>query len=119
MTLLKDPIRAQRLPIRDVVKELADVLGIHMVAVIGGETSTRAVRAWRDGDYAPRADDELRLALQVVDVLATREAKDVIRAWFGGLNHLLDDENPALLIAKEFTSKGKSVLNAARAFVSQ
>lgn len=119
MTLVMDPLRSQRMPIEDVVRDLVDVLGTHMVAVIGGGASTRAVRAWRDGEYEPRGKDALRLALRVADILATREKKDVIRAWFGGLNHLLNDENPALVISKRSGSASRSVLIAARAFVSQ
>jgi hypothetical protein len=119
MSTTADQLRSQRIPIQQVVDELVDALGAPMVAVIAGEASTRAVRAWRNGEYQPKNGQvELRFALRIVDIIATRNEKDVIKAWFGGLNDLLNDQNPALLIASGDHAAMRDVLNAARAFIS-
>lgn len=112
--------RALRLDIRKVVEELSDVLGTSSVALLGGVRDTRSVRGWMAGDYAPRDQQPLRFALQLVDILRTREKPDVIRAWFEGVNHLLEDENPLLVIARssDATTK-KALVSAARQFISE
>ena len=46
-------------------------------------------------------------------ILRRYEAPDTIRAWFRGMNPLLDDKSPALSLRKH----PQAVLAAARAFV--
>jgi hypothetical protein len=121
MTAILDAVdRSTRLAIPEVVAELVKVLRTPMVAVIGGGRSTRSVRGWIHGEHAPRNDHGLRAALHVLDVfLAAHYKSDTIRAWFGGMNHLLEDDNPAMLLGKHFTpEQAKRVLLAARQFVS-
>ena len=77
------------------------------------------MRAWAKREYATDNEDNLRFALQVVHILGTREASDTIRAWFAGMNDLLADENPALLIgAGPDANTKKRILGAARHFIA-
>lgn len=110
-------LRIER-PIRVIVSELVAVLGAPLVAVIAGEKSVSAVEAWCNGEAQPAAGDSLRNALYVAELLKTREENDVIRAWFGGVNHLLDDQNPALMLATNDPAAWSSVIKAAQAFVA-
>lgn len=110
--------RSIRLPISEVVSELVEVLGTPMVAVVGGGKSTRAVRGWMRKESTPRNDHGLRAALQIVDVLrAANQRNDTVRAWFGGMNPLLDDDNPAITLGRN-PDRAKRVLQAARRFAS-
>lgn len=111
-------MRAVRLKIEDVVCELKAILGPRSVALLGGVRDTRSVRAWINGEYPPSNERALRFALQIADIIGSREERDVVRAWFEGTNHLLDDENPLLLIANRSDSN-KALLSAARQFISE
>lgn len=110
-----------RLETSDLARRLTDLLGARMVALIGGARDTRSVRAWIAGDAIPRSEMRLRLALQVAQIILVRDKPDVVRAWFAGINHHLEDQNPALLIADngDDPSIAKSVIHAARAFISE
>jgi hypothetical protein len=115
---MPETIHAFRIETPTLVKGLTDVLGARMVALIGGAKSTRSVRAWLAGDYAPDNLDQLRLAHQIVQILLERDQPDVVRAWFSGINEMLDDENPALLLAQQGDepSVARRLMRAARAF---
>lgn len=111
--------RSLRLSISEVVAELVKVLGTPIVATVGGGKTTRAVRGWMRNENSPRNDQALRSALQIVDVLRTADQQDdTIRAWFGGMNPLLDDDNPALILGRN-PHNAKRVLHAARRFAAQ
>ncbi len=60
------------------------------------------------------SDDEiepLRAAIKVADYLSEKEANSTIRAWFVGLNPMLGDREPALVIR----DNPQAVRSAARA----
>lgn len=44
-------------------------------------------------------DERLRRAIKIVQLLAQVEAQSTIRAWFAGMNPMLDDTAPAVRIA--------------------
>lgn len=112
--------RPLRMPPRDVVRELVDVLGASLVAVIGHVKNTRTVRHWMQGEKQPEQIDRLRLALQVALFLqAAGESKDVVNAWMRGMNLRLRDEAPAIVIADEqLDAARRDVMAAARAFLA-
>jgi len=112
--------RPLRMPARDVVRELVDVLGASLVAVIGHVKNTRTVRHWMQGEKQPEQIDRLRLALQVALFLqAAGESKDVVNAWMRGMNLRLRDEAPAIVIADEqLDAARRDVMAAARAFLA-
>lgn len=104
----------------DVAKELVALLGAPLTALIGGARDTRSVRQWQAGD-GPREATVARLkaALQVALVLEQRFQKDLIRSWFTGMNPLLNDMSPALVLADGDVREFPTVLQAARRFVSE
>jgi len=116
--MIRTPV-LERLGVTEVTSELVAVLGAPTVAILGDVQDTRSVRAWAKGEYPPDKEDNLRFALQVVYILQVREGPGTIRAWFAGMNDLLEDENPALLIgAGPDADTKKRILRAARHFVA-
>ena len=107
---------ATRLPIDQVAGYLRDVLGQRLVAVIADISNPKAVGMWARGERTPHPDAEQRLrnAFQVTELLMRHESSETVRAWFRGMNPDLGDESPALMI-REHPSQ---VLQAARAFLA-
>ena len=85
------------LSIREVVKELVDLLGATTVAAIGGVGETRAVSEWL-ATRTPQRPNVLRLALQIATMIAAGTDQELARAWFHGSNPRLDDEVPATML---------------------
>ena len=103
------------------VRDLRDLLGAKLVAYIGSVKETRAVRLWADGERKPSADvmHRLRTAYHVAALLAERDSRAVVQAWFQGMNPQLDDVPPARLLREgQLDDAGPQVLAAARAFAA-
>jgi hypothetical protein len=82
---------------------------------------TRAVRQWADGEREPSGDamTRLRTAYHVAALLAERDSRAVVQAWFQGMNPQLEDIPPARLLREgRIEDAGPAVLAAARAFTS-
>jgi hypothetical protein len=106
------------LPIRNVVRELTDLLGATTVAVIGGVGETRAVHQWMT-NREPQRPHVLRFALQVATMVAARGDSEVARAWFHGGNPRLGDKVPMLMLRDIPLSEVQGpLLAAARAFAA-
>lgn len=105
----------------ELVSELRELLGAKLVAYIAGVGELRAVRQWAAGERDPRppVPQRLRVALQALRMVAARDDAAVARAWFIGLNPLLEDLSPARLLREaDLDEAGPQVLAAARAFVA-
>lgn len=114
--------RAVRTPFDEVAAELRELLGVRLVAYIGGVGETRTVHQWADSDAGRKPSEKiqqrLRAALQAALVIATVDGKDVAQVWFQGLNPQLDDRSPARLLRDgDLDETGPAVLAAARAFL--
>ena len=97
------------------------VLGAKLVAYIGSVKETRAVRQWADGERKPSAEvvTRLRHAYHVAALLAERDSRSVVQAWFQGMNPQLDDMPPAQLLREgQVEDAAQAVLAAARAFAA-
>ena len=107
---------ATRLELPSLVRSLQDILGQRMVAVIAGVSDAKAVGKWARGERTPHPENEqrLRVAFQVVQLLLQKESSETVRAWFAGMNPDLDDQAPALMLAKD----PHEVLLAARNFLA-
>ena len=113
--------KAIRLPTAQVVTDLREMLGATLVAYLGGVKETRAVAQWAAGTREPssQAINRLRTAYQAAILLRTRDGIGVVRAWFQGMNPLLNDVAPARVLREQtFEEAGPAVLSAARAFVA-
>lgn len=107
-------------PFPQIVKELTGILGKKLVAYIGGAKDVRTVDSWVAGAEPYRdANRRVRLAFQVGRMLQQHEAREVVQAWFTGLNPELNDRVPIRLLRDgQVEEAGKAVLTAARAFLA-
>ena len=109
------------MPAPELVRDLRDILGAKLVAYLGSVKETRAVRQWAD-DIRQIPEGtlvRLRLAYHVAALLAARDDRAVVQAWFQGMNPQLDDVAPARLLREGILDEtGPAVLAAARAFTS-
>jgi hypothetical protein len=99
----------------DAVDQLADVLGVGLVALIAG-VARETVSRWRLGRAEhPNASSERRVreAYRVCRELLGADSAQTVRAWFMGSNDFLGDESPAEALAR---GEVRAVLAAARAF---
>jgi len=111
--------RAMSLPIAEAVGELVEMLGLSLVAVIGGLSETRAVQQWTTG-REPQRPQVLRFAFQLALMITEGEDGSVARSWFQGSNPLLGDRSPALMLhSMPLDEIQAPLMAAARAFASR
>jgi hypothetical protein len=97
------------------------MLGVKLVAYIGGVKSTRQVSIWADGSGEPGAADQERLrhAFHAAALLRERYDAVTVQSWFKGINPTLNDEAPAQVLREGQPTVGpRSVIAAARAFAN-
>lgn len=113
---------ANRMTNAELVGALRPLLGDRLVAYLGQVKETRAVRGWADGTRqiaGPETVERLRIAYRIAGMICERDSPAVAQAWMQGLNPLLDDRAPALLLRDgDVGETGPMVLAAARQFVS-
>lgn len=111
--------KAMSLPIGDVVGLLVEMLGLSLVAVIGGVSETRAVQQWMAG-REPQRPQVLRFALQLALMITEAGDGSVARAWFQGSNPRLDDRSPAVMLhTLPLDMIQAPLMSAARAFAAR
>ncbi|MEV6394245.1 XRE family transcriptional regulator [Streptomyces sp. NPDC051907] len=105
-----------RMSTADIARFLQDNLGQRLTARITNISDPRQVGKWACGDSAPRqdAEDRLRAALQVFQLIQDAESLYTARAWLIGMNPQLEDEAPLTVIAE---GRFRDVMVAARAYV--
>ena len=110
---------AMSIRIEQVVEQLVDLLGLTMVAAIGGVGETRAVQQWIAG-REPQRPNVLRFALQLAMMISTAEDRNVVRAWFQGSNPQLEDRVPLMMLRNEPLEEVQApLMGAARAFAAR
>jgi hypothetical protein len=104
------------LPISTVISSLSTNLGTALVSHLAG-TNPVTVDKWIAGASAPRQEMALRLraGYRVFALIEEADGTDSARAWFIGMNPMLDDEPPATAIRD---GRQRDVLTAARSFVA-
>jgi len=115
-----------------VVKELVEILGAGLTAIVANVGETRRVRLWMENAGTPsmRRQQIIRFALRVALILSQRHTREIAQAWFQGLNRHLGDEVPALLLRNlndktedpdlvEVVEAEKRILAAARNFAER
>jgi len=96
---------------------LQDALGQKLVAYIARVRTARTVARWvnEERTMGPGAAERIAAAFQIFRLIGEGESDHVVRAWFAGLNPLLDDESPATVIRE---GRYREAMAAARAFIS-
>ncbi|HEY8322369.1 MAG TPA: hypothetical protein VIG46_11335 [Candidatus Baltobacteraceae bacterium] len=106
-------------PIGEVVRSLVDMLGLSLVAVIGGVSETRAVQQWMS-EREPQRPHVLRFALQLALMITEAGDGSVARAWFQGSNPRLDDRSPGVMLhTLPLEQIQAPLMAAARAFAAR
>lgn len=115
---LADHEQAMRLPMREIVRRLVELLGATSVALIAGVQETRAVAQWMD-HREPQRGHVLRFTLQLALMISHRTDVDTARAWFFGSNPVLGGAVPAYLLRdRPLEDVQMQLLGAARSFAS-
>lgn len=110
-----------RLPFPELVSEFREILGVRLVAYIGGVKSARSVSTWADGTGTPGGVDRERLrhAFHAAALLRERYDATTVQSWFKGRNPSLNDEAPAHLLRERDPLKGaRDVIAVAKAFAN-
>ena len=105
-------------PLDQAVRELQETLTRRLVAYIAGVKDAKTVTRWASGeatDMRGDAEQRIRTAYEIAQLLSQYESGAVVRAWFIGLNPQLDDASPAEAIHE---GRLKEALGAARAFIA-
>jgi hypothetical protein len=96
---------------------LEEMLGRALVAELAGVTP-KSVDRWTKADAPeqPRreAEERLRAAFQIAQLLLSEESAHVVRAWMIGLNPQLDDEAPIEAIR---AGRLREAMTAAKSYV--
>ncbi|WP_342661381.1 hypothetical protein Rruber_05141 (plasmid) [Rhodococcus ruber] len=113
---------AARMSQAELVMALQQLLGTKLVAYLGRVKETRAVRQWAAGTRTIGNDTDvhrLRLAYRITRLITAHDTPAVAQVWFQGLNPLLDDRPPALVLREgDLADVGPRVLSAARQFAA-
>lgn len=107
-----------RLDIHEVVRRLNNHLGATLVALLAGSRDSKAPYRWASPDGpVPRDDtqDRLRVAHRLWVAIADAEDEHTARAWFIGINPVLDETSPVMALREGRT---RDVALAARAFLT-
>ena len=113
---------AARMTQAQLVTALRELLGAKLVAYLGRVKETRAVRQWAEGTRTVNSDtdvERLRIAYRAARLISEHDTPEVAQTWFQGLNPILDDRPPALLLRDgDLADVGPQVLAAARLFAA-
>lgn len=89
-------MRTLDMDIDEVVRELIDVLTANLVASIAGIKDPGQARKWARGELAPRppAEQRLRFALEIFNVIAVASTEQRAQRWFLSISPQLDFQSP-------------------------
>ena len=87
----------------DMVTQLADLLGVQLVAIVGGVTDGRRVRDWKSGARDPKdpqTECTLRFVLQLAIIITRDRTRSprIAQAWFQAGNPILGYDSPAVVL---------------------
>lgn len=107
----------------ELVVALRDILGAQLLAYLGKVKETSAVRHWAEGSRSVGTSEDverLRIAYCAARLIAEHDNAAVAQVWFQGLNPVLDDQAPALLLREgELADIGPQILSAAGQFAAK
>lgn len=104
--------------VHQVARALTDALGPTLVAVLAGVRDSKLPHKWAKPDGPEPRDSSqrrLRTAYRVWESLVDKHNRYIARAWFIGLNPLLDETPPVVALGE---GRDREVIEAARAFIS-
>jgi len=95
------------------------LFGQQLTAVMTGTSDPKAIGKWARGERSPRGATERRLrdGYHVAMLLTLAEDEETARAWFLGMNPILQDR-PPLMVVGEIPNGAERVMGAARAYLA-
>jgi hypothetical protein len=109
--------RAMEVPVNELASTLQDLLTRQLTTRIAGVKDGKTITRWVNGQITEIRDFEveqrLRTAYEIAQILLASAEPTTVKAWFIGLNPLLDHTSPV-----ESLGAGdlKATITAARAF---
>ena len=103
----------------ELVSQLRQMLGVRLVAYVGGVKSARSVSSWAEGTGSPGEVDQERLRHAFHAAALLRERYDVttVQSWFKGINPALNDDSPAHVLREaDPMVSARDVIAVAKAF---
>jgi hypothetical protein len=103
---------------RDIAAALQALFGQRMVAFMTGVDDPKAVGRWARGERTPRdaAEQRLRAAYQITQILTLADSAETARAWFIGMNPHFADRAPFTILGED-PAQAPHVLAVAKAFI--
>lgn len=95
---------AQEVAIEDVIAKIREVLGDHATAYIGDFKSVDKLVP----PVKVAGQKRLRDTYAIIELLEPVEAHSTIRAWFFGLNPVLGDRSPGVVIKESYAQVKKA-----------
>ncbi len=108
-----------RLPFAELIVQLREMIGVRLVAYIGGVEAARSVTSWADDAGEPGEVDRERLrhAFYAAALLCEWYDTSTVQSWFTSLNPALNDQAPAQLLREGDPLKdARDVSAAAKSF---
>lgn len=109
--------QATRAPVTEIASVLQEVLSRRVTAYIASVSEGRTVSRWANGEIAvirdPDAEQRIRVAYEIAQLLLAADSPQTVKAWFIGLNPQLGDVSPVQAL---HDGQLKEALTAARAF---
>lgn len=116
-TITDGHVDTTRMETYEIARELTDALGPTLVAVLAGVRDRKLPSKWaKEGGPVPRPESlrKLQTAHRVWRFIKSHDNEWVAKAWFIGLNPLLDEKPPVVALNE---GRDREVVEAARAFV--
>lgn len=111
--------QAVQVPVSELAGSLQDLLTRQLTTHVAGVKDGKTVTRWVNGEISDirnfEVEQRLRTAYEIAQLLLLSEEPSAVKAWFIGLNPLLNDSSPIDALAM---GQLKEVIDAAKAFGS-
>jgi hypothetical protein len=102
----------------EIAAHMSDVLGQRVTAMVAGIDNSKTVGRWARGQVPhPEHVQRLRDAYQIAILLEIGDSRQTAQSWFMGMNPILNDRAPALVLADD-PSNAQRVMQAAKSFLA-
>lgn len=106
------------MPPAQVAQRMRDLFGLNLSALMAGVEHPKTVGRWIHGQEPHPANlARLRTAYQIAALLQLATSEETVFAWFTGMNPVLDDRSPAMVLIEE-PEQAPQVMRAARGFLA-
>lgn len=109
--------QAVQVPVNELASSLQDLLTRQLTTHVAGVKDGKTVTRWVNGEITDirnfEVEQRLRTAYEIAQLLLLSEEPSIVKAWFIGLNPLLNDSSPVDALG---AGQLKEVIDPAKAF---